>query len=276
MAGIHFSDDTSDALVDSVYIDNISGDGILVDYGWYMRFTRLWLEGCTNAGFHATGEADFFLINSTCSLNKYGVVLEGGSVQARVIANYIKTNDRHGIWVKRDDSDTAPTSVIIAFNFIYGNSNESSGAYEGIRLDNWETTLKDIIIGNKIFGTSAKKLRYGIYGAKVDYSSLIIKNNVIGEVSIAGLYNVDKATNSYVNENIGYITENSGIAILPAGSNSTTTAHGLAGTPSVITVTATSTDIGNIAVTSKDSTSFTITTSATSSSDVGIYWEAKM
>jgi len=70
--------------------------------------------------------------------------------------------------------------------------------------------------------------------------------------------------------------KSSGTATITAGQTSTTTNHGLAGTPSVITVTATSTAIGNIAVTSKTSTQFTITSSATSSSNVGIYWKAEM
>ncbi len=77
-------------------------------------------------------------------------------------------------------------------------------------------------------------------------------------------------------DNIGYITENSGTAILPAGSNSTTTSHGLAGTPTIITANAASSTVGAVSIISKDSTSFTITTEATTTAPVEIYWYAKM
>jgi len=100
----------------------------------------------------------------------------------------------------------------------------------------------------------------------------IISNNYFRNVTTPVL---DNGTDTLIRNNSGYVTENSGTAILAAEDNSTTTNHGLASTPTSVIAIATSTDIGAIAVTSKTSTQFTITTSATTTENVGIYWEAK-
>jgi len=71
-----------------------------------------------------------------------------------------------------------------------------------------------------------------------------------------------------------YITVNSGTATISAGSTSVTVNHGLAGTPTIVTVTP-SEDIGDVWVDSVTSTSFTIHCEAAPSSDVIVYWYAE-
>ena len=67
---------------------------------------------------------------------------------------------------------------------------------------------------------------------------------------------------------------NSGTATIPAGSTSVTVNHGLAGTPTIVTVTP-SADIGDVWVDSVTSTSFTIHCETAPSSDVTVYWYAE-
>jgi len=215
-----------------------------------------------------------------------GVKIESGSTHIKVVGNDIRLNGIHGIYLIAGSHAIISNNAIqqntqygirfsgdyhtITGNVINENDYGGTGTYSGIILVGTEYT------GNRIINNIVRL--NGKYGIELDtgvlYRQYIINNDLTDNT--VGALPSGLPSNVVISGNVGYTTENSGIAILPAGSNSTTIDHGLAGTPSVITVTATSTDIGNIAVTSKGSTSFTITTSATSSSDVGIYWEAKM
>ena len=71
-----------------------------------------------------------------------------------------------------------------------------------------------------------------------------------------------------------FVTENSGTATITSGSTSVTVNHGLAGTPTIVTVTP-SADLGDVWVDSITSTQFTIHCDSAPSSATTVYWYAE-
>jgi hypothetical protein len=77
-----------------------------------------------------------------------------------------------------------------------------------------------------------------------------------------------------IKHNMGYVTENSGTATISSGTSVVVT-HGLAGTPTVVTVTPRSTGYGTFAVTDRNSTTFTITVTTSGTYTFDWYAEYK-
>jgi len=131
-----------------------------------------------------------------------------------------------------------------------------------------------IICGNRIYDVrSPHRMRYAIYesGAEEQTGNKYICNWLSGWVAKP----INKVwSDTEIRNNAGYKTENSGTATIPSGQTSVTVNHGLAGAPTIVTVTP-SADIGDVWVDSVTSTSFTIHCETAPSSDVTVYWYAE-
>jgi hypothetical protein len=119
--------------------------------------------------------------------------------------------------------------------------NHLGDGYRGIRT--YGTATGSIIIGN----------RFGTHAIPFDKAS-------------GGTFMFE--------DNINYVTKNSGTATIPTSQTSVTVNHGLAGTPTVITVTPRG-NIGAVWVSARNSTSFTITCGTAPSSDTIADWYAE-
>jgi len=145
-------------------------------------------------------------------------------------------------------------------------------------IDIISNTIKDCDKGIRLVSCSYNKIcdniivecETGVSEESLSDHNVIESNYIINSTTAI----VKVGANTEVRRNKGYITENSGTATISAGSTSVTVNHGLAGTPTVITVTP-SADIGDVWVDSVTSTSFTIHCETAPSSDVTVYWYAE-
>jgi len=170
---------------------------------------------------------------------------------------------------------TCPTDVVITNNRIHAMvSSETPGvdlrAY-GIYV---RDSIKGVIKGNYIapwtyhptLPTTNRWLH--LDRADGDYPVLIDDNIVGGDALIQG------AVLPTFRRNIGYATERSGVATIPAGSTRVTVAHGLVKAPTKILVT----PYANIRVWVENigSTSFDIVTDVAPATDVNVAWYAEV
>jgi parallel beta-helix repeat protein len=120
---------------------------------------------------------------------------------------------------------------------IIGNTVENNGQggnlgfSDGIYLN--YTSLYCLISGNICVDNQANATqRYGIneVGNTADYN--LITGNIVEGNKVGGIHK--SGPHTIVTNNLGFVTENSGTAVLPAGATSVTFLHGLAGTPTIV------------------------------------------
>lgn len=88
----------------------------------------------------------------------------------------------------------------------------ANNTYDGIRLEASGSTncLYNIIVNNQIFSGQTNKPRYGIVEADANQDYNIIANNIVTDCATQAI--LKQGVNSLVKNNVGYVTENSGIA----------------------------------------------------------------
>jgi hypothetical protein len=119
------------------------------------------------------------------------------------------------------------------------------------------------VIGNTFLYPSSG---VSIYTAST--KSLIL-NNIVDAI-------IDAVPGAVVRRNIGYTTEKSGVATIPANSTSVTVLHGLASAPSKVLITPLGMPAGKLWVTNITSTSFDIVTDTAPTTDLNIAWYAEI
>ncbi|CAH3317857.1 T7 tail fiber protein [Enterobacter hormaechei] len=117
-------------------------------------------------------------------------------------------------------------------------------------------------VNNCIF--SAGNSNYRVIGCSFDRN-----DNPSAPVFLGGV--IPKVTN-----NGGFISDNHGSAVIPAGSTSITVNHGLALAPSSVNLTAGANATSQVRATTLGATTFTITIATAPGSDATVYWEAKI
>lgn len=117
-------------------------------------------------------------------------------------------------------------------------------------------------VNSSIF--SATSTLYRVIGCSFDMT-----DNPTAPVFAGGI--IPKVTN-----NGGFVSENHGAAVIPAGSASITVNHGLALTPSAVNVSAGANATSQVRATTLGATTFTITIATAPGSDATVYWEAKI
>jgi len=202
------------AVVENSISRNNNWDGFLVVGGKEISLVNCIAEGNGGDGFVANGIARTVQVKATGCISRY--------------------NKAQGFLIK--DIDT-PSKVEVEGGKFHSNSQAQAGEYHGICLQNAKYVK---IIGTRCFDEQTVKTQgYGICEMGTsDYNIImmnIVRDNRDGAIFKSG-------ANTKVKWNDGYVTENSGMAIIPAGSTYVDVSHGLAITP----------DINRIKVTPKD------------------------
>ncbi len=227
-------------------------------------------------GSTASATRNIIAFNTIIAPSIRGIIISGGLADENVvIGNTIIGTGSYGIV-----ADASKRNIIIG--------NVVSERDEGISL--WTNTTENIIQNNMI--AACKK-----YGIRVrsgcDYNTVVnnkVINSARGIVSeskynmIVGNYLKDNSvynmsiteTENMVRQNYGYVTENSGVATLPAGSTSVTVNHGLATTPSKVLITPLGQPPGKLWVENITDTSFNIVTDTAPSVDLKVAWYAEV
>ena len=202
--------------------DNEHGWYIVCDQNGQLYSCTAWQNG--KAGIRIKGHR-WSLVNCRIMKNQGGewdeaglYILEGNKGQ--VIGGYIAENQCHGI----DMYDAEYVQII--GTMIRDNSQKANNTYDGIRIRG--NSNHNVITGCTIFNTLTNKQKYGINEQDSADYNFIIGNIIYGNVT-GGINKI--GANTIVKHNIGYVTENSGVATF-SGDGSTTDfeigAHGLA------------------------------------------------
>ena len=112
------------------------------------------------------------------------------------------------------------------------------------------------------------------------FLDLLMFNNEIlyrNGASFGGeVLNIGNYARTMVRRNVGYATESSGVAVIPAGSTRVTVSHGLVSTPAKILVTPLGAPLGNLWVENVTATSFDIVTDVAPIADLRVAWYAEV
>jgi len=201
--------------------------------------------------------------NGTNGVYTYG---QGNQIIGCVISN----NQARGIRVQ------GAANIVIIGNIIRNNSQEDDSLYDGIELVTSTTDTK--IIGNIIESTTANRHNDGI-SMESTVDNTVIYGNSISGYAVNAIRNL--SATSVIADNVGYRTKNGGTATFSGDGSATTftIAHGLAATPSKVSVTPGSADArGDFHVT-VDATNITVTyaTAPPSGTDnVVLHWYAEV
>jgi len=185
-------------------IVNGDGRGIMVHYANRTIVIGNYIVGTVkHSGIRVIGES---AINEGC-------IVKG---------NFVQTSRYHGIHIE------LMRNVVVEGNVVKNNNQEGT-TYNGIHI---KDSTYVIVRGNKCYDDQVTKTQqYGIYeDGTSDYN--IIEDNDVRENAVGGISYIGAATK--VRRNVGYVTENSGVAIF-SGDGTTTTfniPHGLAAAPS--------------------------------------------
>jgi len=172
-------------------------------------------------------------------------------------------NRRHGVVL--EDSHFNTLNGVSSYN-----SQDGDGLFDGINLLNSNNNLIEGVVS--IGESGIKRQRCGIREEGTSNFNIIALNNV-------SLYNVTPVTrvgaNTEVKRNVGYISENSGTATIPAGATSVTVAHGLAGTPRVVKHCPRA-NLGAVWVSARDSVNITLNVAVAPTVATETDWEAEL
>lgn len=192
------------------------------------------------------------------SIPNGAIVVNIGSNNTVVKNNVLIGSGVAGIVLRGDD-------CIVEGNFITGFT------YYGI-LD--YSRSRNLIRGNRVFNNTSYDIRLL---STVD--AICIDNDVRGSSSSNRIS--DEGTNTIIKRNLGYVTENIGIATFSGDGSQTvfTIAHGLAGTPKSWRVEAGSSDAKGDKYVTADATNLTVTFATAppaGTNNVVLVWSAEM
>jgi len=221
------------------------------------------------------------LLEGLKGTNKIAVSVETNFVERiHLFANHIAAdvdyafysngleNYRNQMYFMDNTISTNKDAIYLSGNYhrIIGNTIYNIPAsYNGVVLDK---TKYATVLGNIILSDNQDSAIKEV--SPSDYN-IIINNQVNGTV----LPIVKAGANTIIRHNRGYATENSGIATIPSGQTSVTFTHGLAGTPTIVVLGATHSEVADAYVSAKDATNITITVPNAVSADREISWYAE-
>ena len=200
------------------------------------------------------------------STNTENVIIEGN----KITWTENPSATTNGILLQGSNEDTSVIGVTIQNNILDGGSYSNINAL--IYLHGYNSTTYNVekitIAGNV--------LRNAKYGIITTYSKDVnVYGNILENMSGSPYLN-GGGSNYKVHHNIGYVTENSGTATIPAGSTSVTVSHGLADTPSKVLVTPIGDPGDRFWVANVGSSSFDIVVATAPSADTDFYWQAEL
>jgi len=262
----------SDIHFEDMVVNHFGDTGILFmpDSGkavWNVWIVNSLIEGCSNYGgiaFKSPSAAvdRVRIISVHLSGNTYGIYNDkSNTYRVEVIGGSIEQNVYHGIFIYAGDFRI----IGVAIN---DNGAGKPNNFDGIHLGN--PTSNTIIIGCDIWNKVTSNQRYAIYEEPGSDYNIIAYNRVQG--ATGAIYR--SGVHTKVVGNIGYTTENSGTATIPAGQTRVTVSHGLALAPSKVLVT----PYGNARVWVENitNTSFDIVTDTAPTADLTVAWYAEV
>jgi len=294
-------------VIDNIFENNASrvAEGFAITNGDYIKVVGNKFLNFHGNAIHGEGNCSSWVVS-----NNYIEIAEGNSFdfsQTEGMTGEIKNLILHDNIVnatlsKVENEPSAGDMVVthgsritVSNNIFYKTS------WEAINFGD----VEDVTINGNVFvdcswanvgvevgdGSTYQRPTIAIYN-RTDFITDKDNINIIGntikekdESNVAGIL-VDTAYNANVHNNMfsGSLTYtlihlgkryiNSGSATITSGSTSVTVNHGLAGTPTLVTVTP-SADIGDVWVDSITSTQFTIHCDSAPSSDTTVYWYAE-
>jgi len=243
-------EDIQNVIIRDNVIDGAGGNGIYVKQVNLSDIYRVSIIGniCMNNG------ADGISVTT----NKYSIVTN----------NICYNNSRDGI------STYSADEGIFSNNICYNNNQGGNTAPlgSGIRFSGGNPD-RNIITENQCFDNQGISTQtWGIYSGNGDNHTVlgnIVYGNSAGQISVAG-------ANTRIMYNHGFVTENSGSAIIASGAASVVVPHGLAGTPDYISVTGAHTEVESCYVDTIGAVNFTIHKGGAGNvtADRTVYWEA--
>ncbi|RLI84743.1 hypothetical protein DRP07_00070 [Archaeoglobales archaeon] len=214
LAGIRFIKSCSDYVLKELYIKSVSGSGVVLEYGWYGRFTRLWLEGNLDAGLKTNGTSssavtELTVTDSTMSINDYGLYLEGKLNGGNFVNLIIKNNEKDGVFITQNYPNTdTPRSLYFLNCRILDNSHSSPNTYNAITLDTFETGyLRLVFTSCEIYnsGDSSYAQKY-LFEAKQWSATkgIVFVNNHLALNGVGTDYFNERGSTLSIYRNIGY------------------------------------------------------------------------
>jgi hypothetical protein len=230
-------------VLENVYVMRSHGTGLYIN-AQDVHCYNVYCEFCLNNGWEIHSSQNFQLYSCTAwSNSNSGMLIYGarGTIVAprimqnvggtwhnaglyfyqadnwQVLGGYVQWNNGSGIDLYNS------TNIAIDDVNIRDNSQLTNNTYDGVIIRNSNYTS---IEGCKIYSTGGSKIqKYAVEEQGTSTSNIITGNTIYGNGG--GVVRVGSATK--VNNNIGFVTENSGSA--EGCVNGTWIAHGLAGAP---------------------------------------------
>lgn len=183
-----------------------------------------------------------------------------------IIGNVLENNSGNGIELNAYNSTEDVRRNVVVGNVIRANSSH------GIYITRTNGNISDLLIADNVVIDNGG---YGIYMESISIDNVRITSNILLGNTSGAIRLSPYATNVFIRGNVGYLTENSGTATIPANQTSVTVNHGLATTPGKVLVTPRG-NVGTVWVSARDATSFTVNCSTAPSADTIIDWYAEV
>jgi len=197
------------------------------DVAYATLIVENFLDSWYGTGIRGWKKGGIFALNRI--QNNKGNPIDEGNEGTMILGNCITKPFRGGMLIRGQRQ-------IVVGNLVIDANQSGAVGYYGIWVYN---AVKDIIAHNVVYSVTANKPEYGIYeDGTSDYNR--IEHNFIEGYQTSAIRVV--GANTICKDNIGYVTENSGIATITAGATSVDVAHGLDITP----------DVNKIRITPKD------------------------
>jgi len=273
------------------------------NYHLYIRDCRIDLHELpldTGAGIYLQGVEGCEISGCHFYRGRYAIYTHEGSSFWRVLGNLFEGQPQIGICflnalrgvftnncfsnIRREAMSFDGKNMVVIGNFIEQPAQELDNTYSGIYLrSDYSICAGNIIDGD--FDTSPNRMKYGIYlKYRETIKTNLISGNTIRRFRTAGLYEeLGAASESgyIIERNIGYITENSGLATF-SGDGTTKTfsfAHGLSAIPNHVSIEAKSLDACGDKYWSADATNIVIsfaTAPPAGTDNINLSWDAKV
>ena len=295
--------------------NNTAGHGILGQM-WNSLIDRVWVTDFVGSGIFLKIDGNENIIQK-CRITNCGgdgIHIESGVNDGYLLNNLIYNNNGYqiqfinpwGWWVVNNHIYQIQTTAIrfegIQRCFIVNNYIEGSDTYVSMALIGGTTPVQHNVVRGNVFvngldglwlygGASTSKAIYNIIVGNIFHSvvqsSIIEKNSqedyniIIGNYVSGSSPIVKLGVNTVVRDNVGYPTENSGVAVFSGDGVTTqfTIAHGLVSTPSSVRVTPGSVDASGQFYITVDNTNIYVnylSAPPSGTNNITLYWEAEV
>jgi len=258
-------DSTGDITIDRCFVAAFKEEDVYWTDCWGSVISNSYIEGSYgNYGMYCATWHNLF-VSTTFNYHAKTAVRLAGDDKASMVNCMIVDNGYHGVEVTSGEK-------IIMGCLISGNGTDTADTYDGIVLSSGDNHA---IVGNiidaktiKVTPVGTAKTRYGI-NVSAGVEAVIVANTI--ENCLTASMNLADTTPT-VHYNVGYVTENSGIT--GAIATGATVTHGLAGTPTSVTVTAAESGPTDIYLSGVGAANFAINFGG--GGNKTFYWDAKV